>query len=187
MSDAVSSAISGDPTLAAARRGPTARGPWKLLATVLVVAAGVAALIFFSLDAAVAQYMEIGEATRDLAAVQGKRLQVHGYVVDGSVAQKPGTLQYRFDIHDSPTHPTTRVTAYYEGIVPDTFKGRAEVVATGVFDAEGALRVEAGGIMAKCPSRYEAKDDDLARLGAAEGAARAPAPTPAAGASPPAP
>jgi cytochrome c-type biogenesis protein CcmE len=150
------------------------RKPWKLLATVLAVSAGVATLITFSLDTAVAQYLELNEAHAHLDKYKGKRLQVHGYVVDGTIAQKPGSLQYRFEIQDNPKDPRSRVVAYYEGIVPDTFKSRAEVVATGVFTDKGDLQIEAGGIMAKCPSRYDGKNVDLSEMGSAKEAAGAP-------------
>ena len=160
MSDAASDSL----TTPATARTSRAKKTWKLVATVVVVGTGLMAMFLFSLDAAVAQYMEVDEAYARLAQLNGKRLDVHGYVVDGTVSQKPGTLQYRFEIQDDPKNPHTRVTAYYKGIVPDTFKGRAEVVATGIFDDNGDLQVEPGGIMAKCPSRYEAKDTDLSKI-----------------------
>jgi cytochrome c-type biogenesis protein CcmE len=161
-----------------------ARKPWKLLVTILAVAAGVATLITFSLDTAVAQYLELNEAHQNLDKYRGKRLQVHGYVVDGTIAQKPGSLQYRFEIQDNPKDPRSRVVAYYEGIVPDTFKSRAEVVATGVFTDKGDLQIEAGGIMAKCPSRYDGKNVDLREMGSAkEAAGPAPAAKPQANAA----
>ena len=37
----------------------------------------------------------------DPAAWQGKRLQLHGYIVDGSILQKPNTLQYRFQVQNN--------------------------------------------------------------------------------------
>ena len=43
--------------------------------------------------------------------------------------------------------------AFYTGVVPDTFKGEAEVVLTGRLEADG---FKATGMTAKCPSKYEA-------------------------------
>ena len=58
------------------------------------------------------------------------------------------------------------MTASYRGLVPDTFKSGAEVVATGKIAADGTLAVVPDGIMAKCPSKYDskvtAKTDDVA-------------------------
>ena len=51
------------------------------------------------------------------------------------------------------------IDATYKGVVPDTFKDRrgeeAEVVLKGELGAHG-FAVEANGIMAKCPSKYDA-------------------------------
>ena len=40
--------------------------------------------------------------------------------------------------------------------MPDTFKSDAEVVLKGTLSDEG-FHVEPNGVMAKCPSKYEAK------------------------------
>ena len=62
-----------------------------------------------------------------------------------------GEPRYRFVVH-SKGH---RVDASYSGIVPDTFKDDAEVVLTGRLGPHG-FEVEPNGVMAKCPSKYEA-------------------------------
>jgi len=48
------------------------------------------------------------------------------------------------------------VEASYTGIVPDTFKGEAEVVLRGKLTPTG-FHTEPNGVTAKCPSKYEAK------------------------------
>ena len=50
---------------------------------------------------------------------------------------------------------SSTVVANYTGVVPDTFKGGSEVVLKGRLGPAG-FQVEPGGVMAKCPSRYEA-------------------------------
>ena len=87
----------------------------------------------------------------DPGAWQGKRLQLHGFVVDKSIFVKPQTLEYRFQIHNK----GSVVPATYTGIVPDTFKDGSEVVLKGHLGANG-FAVEADGVMAKCPSKYVA-------------------------------
>ena len=42
-------------------------------------------------------------------------------------------------------------------VVPDTFKGEAEVVLKGTLAPDGLFTVSPNGVMAKCPSKYEAK------------------------------
>jgi cytochrome c-type biogenesis protein CcmE len=48
------------------------------------------------------------------------------------------------------------VEASYTGIVPDTFKGEAEVVLRGRLTSSG-FHTEPNGVVAKCPSKYEAQ------------------------------
>jgi len=72
-------------------------------------------------------------------------------VVEKSIMQKPGTLEYAFQVQNK----GKVVNARYTGIVPDTFKGGSEVVIKGRLDGDRFL-VEANGVMAKCPSKYEA-------------------------------
>ena len=83
-------------------------------------------------------------------AWESKRLQLHGFVVPGSHFMNPKTLEHRFQVQNN----GKVVDASYQGIVPDTFKDEAEVVLKGTSDAEG-FHTETGGVMAKCPSKYE--------------------------------
>jgi len=48
--------------------------------------------------------------------------------------------------------------ASYTGLLPDTFKDEAEVVLKGKFGPTGQFHVEKDGVMAKCPSKYEAQE-----------------------------
>ena len=60
-------------------------------------------------------------------------MQLHGYVVDKSIEQRPNTLDYRFKLRSG----DYQVMATYTGIVPDTFKDGAEVVLTGTTRTAG--------------------------------------------------
>jgi cytochrome c-type biogenesis protein CcmE len=82
----------------------------------------------------------------------GKRLQLHGFVVPDSILRRRDSLDYRFKVHSK----GAVVPATYSGIVPDTFKGEAEVVLKGTLTPEG-FQVAPNGVMAKCPSKYEPK------------------------------
>ena len=81
----------------------------------------------------------------------GKQMSMHGFVVDGSIKYKPGTLDYMFKLKTG-DHV---VDVTYTGVVPDTFKDGAEVVAKGRLSPTG-FRVDPNGVSAKCPSKYEA-------------------------------
>ena len=92
-------------------------------------------------------------------AWEGKALQLHGYVVPGSIMKRQDTLEYKFKVQNNPARATDQghvVEASYTGIVPDTFKGEAEVVLRGKLTSTG-FHTDPNGVVAKCPSKYEAK------------------------------
>lgn len=81
----------------------------------------------------------------------GKPLQLHGFVVEGSIERRPNTLDYRFKIENG----ASVVLATYTGSLPDTFKDGADVVLKGRLSPEGFT---AHSLTAKCPSKYEAEE-----------------------------
>lgn len=123
----------------------------KILATVVVLVGALGSLMYTSLAEGTEYYKHVDEVMVDPAAWHGKKLQLHGFVVEKSIMRKPGTLEYIFQVH-SKGHV---VNARYTGIVPDTFKDNSEVVIKGHLAPDGFM-VAPGGVMAKCPSKYEA-------------------------------
>jgi cytochrome c-type biogenesis protein CcmE len=150
---------------------PVSRGAaWKIIASVVAVTGAVAYLLTASMKQGAEYYKHVDEVMSGPDAWHGRRLQVHGHVVDGSIEQAKGTLLYRFKIESRTPRPYAVIEASYNGLVPDTFKSGAEVVAKGTLTADNKLDVVPDGIMAKCPSKYEA--------GKAPGAATPPLPGP---------
>jgi cytochrome c-type biogenesis protein CcmE len=137
---------------------PVSKGAaWKIVASVVVVTGAVAFLLTASMKQGAEYYKHVDEVMAATNDWRGKRLQVHGNVVDGSIERAKGTLLYRFKIESRPPRPPGVIEATYTGLVPDTFKSGAEVVAKGTLTSDDKLDVVADGIMAKCPSKYEAK------------------------------
>jgi cytochrome c-type biogenesis protein CcmE len=123
----------------------------KIGVTAAVLVAALMGLMYTSLSEGTEYYKHVDEVMADAQAWHGKRLQLHGFVVENSVLRKPDTLQYRFQVQSN----GTVVPATYTGVVPDTFKGGAEVVLKGRLGPDG-FHVDPNGVMAKCPSKYEA-------------------------------
>jgi cytochrome c-type biogenesis protein CcmE len=118
----------------------------------MVVLFGALTMLLYTTVSSGAQYYKhVDEVMVHPSEWYGKNLQVHGYVVDKSIEQRPGTLEYRFKLR-SGDH---QMTALYTGVVPDTFKDGAEVVVTGQL-TEAGFQVVRDGVTAKCPSKYEA-------------------------------
>jgi cytochrome c-type biogenesis protein CcmE len=131
----------------------------------LVLATAFGVLLYSSLGESLQYYKYVDEVMVEPTAWHGKNLQVHGMVVPDSIGRKDNTLEWRFDIQRN----GKVLTAYYNGIVPDTFKADSEVVLTGTMDAKGFHATE---MTAKCPSKY-----DAAPAGPAEQGTATPAPS----------
>jgi cytochrome c-type biogenesis protein CcmE len=120
----------------------------KILLTGVVLASAFGVLLYSSLGDSLQYYKYVDEVMVEPAAWHGKNLQVHGLVVPDSIGKKDNTLEWRFQLQRN----GKVLTAYYTGIVPDTFKADSEVVLTGTMDDRGFHATE---MTAKCPSKYE--------------------------------
>jgi cytochrome c-type biogenesis protein CcmE len=134
---------------------PSRRTALKIVLSVVAIGGAVALFLTASISKGAEYYKHVDEVMSNVDAWRGKRLQVHGNVVEGSIEQAKGTLLYRFKIESRPPRAPGVITATYTGLVPDTFKSNAEVVASGSLAADNHLDVVPDGIMAKCPSKYE--------------------------------
>jgi cytochrome c-type biogenesis protein CcmE len=152
MSDAAPSTPPSAPAPAPVSRGAA----WKIVLSVVVVTGAVGFMLKSSMSSGAEFYKHVDEVMAKTSDWRGKRLQVHGNVVAGSIEQAKGTLTYRFKIESRPPRPPGVISATYTGLVPDTFKSGAEVVAKGTLGPDDKLDVIPDGIMAKCPSKYEA-------------------------------
>ncbi|HMB82262.1 MAG TPA: cytochrome c maturation protein CcmE, partial [Vicinamibacterales bacterium] len=95
-----------------------------LTATVLVLA--FAGLMWSTLQDGTEYFKHVDEVMVNPQAWEGKALQLHGYVVPGSILKRQDTLEYKFKVQNNPIRDVSQghvVDASYTGIVPDTFKG----------------------------------------------------------------
>ena len=130
----------------------------KIGATSVVLVAAFAALLWSTLQDGTQYFKHVDEVMTDRQQWEGKPLQLHGYVVPGSITRKRNTLEYRFRVQNNPTRSNESgnvVEASYTGIVPDTFQDEAEVVLYGRLGPDG-FHTDPNGVIAKCPSKYEA-------------------------------
>jgi cytochrome c-type biogenesis protein CcmE len=127
----------------------------KIGITTVVLVLAFTGLLWSTLREGTEYYKHVDEVMASPHDWEGKRLQLHGFVVARSILVKPDTLEYKFKVQNN----GQVVDASYKGVVPDTFKDRpgeeAEVVLKGRLVSDG-FHVEKDGIMAKCPSKYEA-------------------------------
>ncbi|MCC7124375.1 MAG: cytochrome c maturation protein CcmE [Acidobacteria bacterium] len=124
----------------------------KVALTALVMALSFGGLLYSTMGEDTEYYKHVDEVMTQPNEWYGKKLQLHGYVVPDSILKRKNSLEYKFKVQSN----GHIVDATYTGVVPDTFKGDAEVVLKGMLSNEG-FSVAPNGVMAKCPSKYEAK------------------------------
>jgi cytochrome c-type biogenesis protein CcmE len=118
-----------------------------------VSAAAVVGLLVFAMSDSQSfeYYKHVDEVMRDPTNWQDKRLQLHGFVVPGSIAKRIDRdhqkLEYKFRVENCGSVTEAR----FAGVVPDTFKEGAEVVLKGQLRGDTFHTSE---VMAKCPSKY---------------------------------
>jgi cytochrome c-type biogenesis protein CcmE len=119
-----------------------------VLALVALAALAVAGIIAaFALEDTAAYF----KAPSDIAAdqpVPGQVIRLGGLVKEGSVSRSPDGLVLNFTVTDMKAD--TPVS--YRGLVPDLFREKQGVIATGSFDATG--RFEAKELLAKHDENY---------------------------------
>lgn len=132
----------------------------KIGTTFLVIGLALVGLMYTTLSEGTEYYKHVDEVMANPQQWEGKRLQLHGFVVDGSLMQRPNTLEYKFQVQSN----GKVVPARYTGVVPDTFKDGAEVVLKGRLGPDG-FAVDPNGVMAKCPSKYNPQSTATGKAG----------------------
>jgi cytochrome c-type biogenesis protein CcmE len=139
----------------------------KIAATSVVLVAAFSALLWSTLQDGTQYFKHVDEVMSNPKQWEGKSLQLHGYVVPGSILRKRDSLEYKFKVQNNPARaaePGNIVDASYTGIVPDTFQNEAEVVLYGHLGPDG-FATDPNGVIAKCPSKYEAAKSAEAAAG----------------------
>jgi cytochrome c-type biogenesis protein CcmE len=123
----------------------------KIGITVVVLVLAFAGLLWSTLREGTEYYKHVDEVMASPEQWHGKRLQLHGWVVPGSIMRRPDSFDHIFKVENN----GVVIDASYTGIAPDPFyKEGAEVVLKGQLTPTG-FKTDPNGIMAKCPSKYE--------------------------------
>jgi cytochrome c-type biogenesis protein CcmE len=131
----------------------------KIAVTAVVLASAFGFMMWTTLRDGAEYFKHVDEVVAQRTQLEGKKVQMHGYVIPGSRMTKPNTLEWRFKVQNNPIRsgePGHVMSVSYTGIVPDTFKDEAEVVLRGELTSDGGFHTDPNGVIAKCPSKYEA-------------------------------
>ncbi len=128
---------------------------------VLLIAA-VVYLVVNAMSGNTQLYKTVGEFYAEQDRLIGRDLRVAGWVVDDTVVYTQidaVNSRLEFDIVDDLANPGQRlhVVALNEP-KPDLLQGQAQALVEGQGDANGIFMANPGGLMLKCPTRYEAMD-----------------------------
>jgi cytochrome c-type biogenesis protein CcmE len=108
-------------------------------------------------------FQNLEEFHASAPAMVGQAARVHGYVAAESIERNLDAKLVRFAVQNAPPHsgaPIGRtLTVVYGSLeTPDLFQDGAEVVVEGqLVMSEGIPIFEANNVLAKCPSKFEAK------------------------------
>ena len=124
----------------------------------VIIGGALTLLLAMTVRESAAYYKHVDEVMTSPEQWYGKKLKLHGYAE--GIERRTDSLEYRFHVRSG----DETVLASYTGIVPDTFKDGSEVVLEGELGPSG-FQVVPNGVMAKCPSKYEAAENSPAGSG----------------------
>jgi len=112
-------------------------------------------------DGAFTYYKTLSEFQAEGAV--GSSVRVHGYVADGTIERDVDGKQVRFAVQEVAPHaggsPKGAMSVVYASLeTPDLFKDGAEVVVEGELLRDGSFA--ATNLLAKCPSKFEAAQEE---------------------------
>jgi cytochrome c-type biogenesis protein CcmE len=132
-------------------------------ATVVAVLIGWLAWTNLETAASFSYFRSLDEFQAAGTDLVGRHTRVHGYVAMGSIERDVPSRSVRFRVQNAAPHaggsPDGALTVVFTSLeTPDLFKDGAEVVVEGVLQAAGpGGEFHADKVMAKCPSKFEAK------------------------------
>ena len=108
-------------------------------------------------------FQDLDDFHANATQMVGRAARVHGYVANASIERDLQSKLVTFEVQNTPPHgggpvgQTLSVT-YRSLETPDLFKDGAEVVVEGqLVMTRGQHVFEATNLLAKCPSKFEAK------------------------------
>lgn len=120
----------------------------------VIIAVAIIYLVYSGIQKGGLYYLTVSELKEQGSIAYGQSVRVNGNVLDGSIQWDFEETTLRFIISDG----QNKLPIIYRGVAPDTFRGGIEVVVEGKYTLENIF--EADKIMAKCPSKYEAQENE---------------------------
>jgi cytochrome c-type biogenesis protein CcmE len=127
---------------------PRKRLPLSFVVAGIAILAAIIYLVYANTQANAVYYMTIPEL-KQCATCSLQTVRVEGVVQSGSIVRNDQAQLVKFVITDgSQTLPVS-----YNGVVPDIFRGGAQVVVEGHYAGQGAFQAQT--LLTKCPSKFQ--------------------------------
>lgn len=116
----------------------------------LLFLGGIGFLVYAGLNEGSTYFLDVSEA---LAAPEKARsARVFGTAAEADLRCSRETGELSFTLEDQKDKKIT-VRVEYRGVIPDTFKAGAEIIAEGGLRPDGVFAAKT--LMTKCPSKYQ--------------------------------
>ena len=130
---------------------------------ILVLAVGLAVgyMIYAAFPGNALYFMTVTEFMNKAEAQDGRTVRVAGKLVDGSFQQASESNVWSFQLIDKDAESASvNLAASYQGVVPDLFfNPHSEIILQGSY---GPGRIfETDTILVKCPSKYQALEEEF--------------------------
>lgn len=140
--------------------GHTPNKKWQFILVAFLLLAAIAFVVFNAFKAGGTQlYLTVDEYLAQEAELADRDVRIAGWVVGDSIVYtqidaENSTLV--FDIVDDLANPTQRITVYAENEPkPDLLQHEAQALVEGSAGEPGVFLSNPGGLLLKCPTRYE--------------------------------
>ncbi|MCP4601500.1 MAG: cytochrome c maturation protein CcmE [Proteobacteria bacterium] len=120
--------------------------------SVILIVGAFAYLVLSSFGESMIYYKTVDELLSESSRFAEQLVRINGVLVNGSVRQKAGTNQYRFQI----SKRGKVLDVEYAGILPDAMQDGRELVVQGILKTDRNT-FYASEILTKCPSKHEAR------------------------------
>jgi len=129
-----------------------------ILGAVLALAVGYMAYAAFPANAL--YFLTVSEFMSSKEYQDGRVLRVSGKLVEDSFLREDGSTVSKFELTDKDGPSDARLAAAYVGVMPDLFfNPHSEIILEGRYGPGDVF--EADSILVKCPSKYQALEEEL--------------------------
>ena len=138
------------------------RTRFMILGAVLALAVGY--MVFAAFPGNVLYFLTVSEFMRAEEYRDGRTVRVSGALVDGSFHRQDKSTYSNFQLTDKEGGAPERLAAFYVGVMPDLFfNPHSEIILEGRYGPDDMF--EAESILVKCPSKYQALEEEQSANG----------------------